>query len=46
MSALPPCPKCNSEFTYEDGSAYDSCFGDALRRNRTSNHARTTSANG
>jgi protein PhnA len=19
MSALPPCPKCNSEFTYEDG---------------------------
>src|SRR4051812_42695918 len=20
MSALPPCPKCNSEFTYEDGS--------------------------
>ncbi|WP_186092647.1 zinc ribbon domain-containing protein YjdM [Burkholderia gladioli] len=22
MSALPPCPKCNSEFTYEDGSLY------------------------
>lgn len=22
MSALPPCPKCNSEFTYEDGGAY------------------------
>ena len=21
MSTLPPCPKCNSEFTYEDGSA-------------------------
>ena len=20
MSALPPCPKCNSAFTYEDGS--------------------------
>jgi protein PhnA len=20
MSALPPCPKCGSEFTYEDGS--------------------------
>lgn len=20
MTALPPCPKCNSEFTYEDGS--------------------------
>ncbi|WP_437883728.1 zinc ribbon domain-containing protein YjdM [Pseudomonas sp. LRF_L74] len=20
MSALPPCPKCNSEYTYEDGS--------------------------
>lgn len=20
MSALPPCPKCNSEFTYEDGA--------------------------
>ncbi|WP_420472614.1 zinc ribbon domain-containing protein YjdM [Noviherbaspirillum sp. ST9] len=20
MSALPPCPKCHSEFTYEDGS--------------------------
>lgn len=20
MSTLPPCPKCNSEFTYEDGS--------------------------
>jgi protein PhnA len=20
MSALPPCPKCNSEFTYEDGT--------------------------
>ncbi len=19
MSTLPPCPKCNSEFTYEDG---------------------------
>ena len=19
MTALPPCPKCNSEFTYEDG---------------------------
>ena len=22
MSALPACPKCNSEFTYEDGSLY------------------------
>lgn len=22
MSALPSCPKCNSEFTYEDGGAY------------------------
>ncbi|MFA6313739.1 MAG: zinc ribbon domain-containing protein YjdM [Sterolibacterium sp.] len=22
MSALPKCPKCNSEFTYEDGSMY------------------------
>jgi len=22
MSALPPCPTCNSEFTYEDGSLY------------------------
>ncbi|WP_144155300.1 zinc ribbon domain-containing protein YjdM [Paraburkholderia sp. BCC1885] len=22
MSALPPCPKCNSEFTYEDGGVY------------------------
>jgi protein PhnA len=22
MSTLPPCPKCNSEFTYEDGSLY------------------------
>ena len=22
MSALPPCPKCNSELTYEDGSLY------------------------
>lgn len=21
MSTLPPCPKCNSEFTYMDGSA-------------------------
>jgi protein PhnA len=21
MSTLPPCPKCNSEFTYEDGSS-------------------------
>lgn len=20
MSALPPCPKCNSEYTYEDGT--------------------------
>ena len=20
MSTLPPCPKCNSEYTYEDGS--------------------------
>lgn len=20
MSGLPPCPKCNSEYTYEDGS--------------------------
>nr|WP_321242092.1 zinc ribbon domain-containing protein YjdM [uncultured Tolumonas sp.] len=20
MSSLPPCPKCNSEYTYEDGS--------------------------
>ena len=20
MSALPPCPKCNSEYTYEDGA--------------------------
>ncbi|MDX1300474.1 MAG: alkylphosphonate utilization protein, partial [Pseudomonas sp.] len=19
MSTLPPCPKCNSEYTYEDG---------------------------
>jgi protein PhnA len=22
MTALPKCPKCNSEFTYEDGSMY------------------------
>ena len=22
MSALPPCPKCNSEYTYEDGGNY------------------------
>lgn len=22
MSALPACPKCHSEFTYEDGSLY------------------------
>ncbi len=22
MSALPRCPKCNSEFTYEDGDLY------------------------
>lgn len=22
MSALPKCPKCNSEYTYEDGSMY------------------------
>ena len=22
MSALPPCPQCNSEFTYADGSNY------------------------
>ncbi|QAU34492.1 zinc ribbon domain-containing protein YjdM [Janthinobacterium sp. 17J80-10] len=22
MSSLPPCPKCHSEFTYEDGSQY------------------------
>jgi protein PhnA len=22
MSALPPCPKCHSEFTYEDGRLY------------------------
>ena len=22
MSALPPCPKCNSEFTYEDSGQY------------------------
>ncbi|TKC87955.1 alkylphosphonate utilization protein [Trinickia terrae] len=22
MSAMPPCPKCNSEFTYEDGNVY------------------------
>ena len=22
MSSLPKCPKCNSEFTYEDGSMY------------------------
>jgi protein PhnA len=22
MSNLPPCPKCSSEFTYEDGSNY------------------------
>ena len=22
MSTLPPCPKCGSEFTYEDGSIY------------------------
>ena len=22
MSALPSCPKCNSEFTYEDGGLY------------------------
>ena len=22
MSTLPPCPKCNSEFTYEDGGVY------------------------
>ncbi|MEG2796836.1 MAG: alkylphosphonate utilization protein, partial [Pseudomonas sp.] len=20
MSTLPPCPKCNSEYTYEDGT--------------------------
>ncbi|MHC6053660.1 zinc ribbon domain-containing protein YjdM [Ralstonia solanacearum] len=22
MSTLPPCPKCHSEFTYEDGGVY------------------------
>jgi protein PhnA len=22
MSALPPCPKCNSEFVYQDGNVY------------------------
>ena len=22
MSGLPPCPKCNSEYTYEDGDMY------------------------
>jgi protein PhnA len=22
MTALPPCPKCKSEFTYEDGNLY------------------------
>ena len=22
MSAFPPCPQCNSEYTYEDGSLY------------------------
>ncbi|MES2257538.1 MAG: zinc ribbon domain-containing protein YjdM [Pseudomonadota bacterium] len=22
MSALPPCPQCGSEFTYEDGAQY------------------------
>lgn len=22
MSTLPPCPQCNSEFTYEDGPLY------------------------
>ena len=22
MSTLPPCPKCNSEYTYEDGILY------------------------
>lgn len=22
MSTLPPCPKCHSEFTYEDGGLY------------------------
>lgn len=22
MSTLPPCPKCHSEFTYEDGDVY------------------------
>ena len=22
MSTLPPCPKCQSEFTYEDGNLY------------------------
>ncbi|MBP3438763.1 MAG: phnA family protein [Sutterella sp.] len=22
MSALPPCPKCNSEYTYEDGGQF------------------------
>lgn len=22
MSALPPCPQCSSEFTYEDGALY------------------------
>lgn len=22
MTALPPCPKCQSEFTYEDGAVY------------------------
>jgi len=22
MSALPPCPKCQSEFVYEDGNVY------------------------
>ncbi len=25
MSALPPCPKCNDEFTYEDGSGLLVC---------------------
>lgn len=25
MSTLPPCPQCNSEFTYEDGSGLYVC---------------------
>jgi protein PhnA len=53
MSQLPPCPKCNSEYTYEDGSllvcpecAHEWSGGEATENNSDDEKLIVRDANG